>query len=152
MKGGSVAHPADDLEEALRQRGRPLLEQRHVGVHRQQTQLPVLLSALKALDQTQREERSEQALETKARRWEPLWGSEHTLRQQSQEAVGDVRLHLVSDQQEDCVHCPDEPGVVRGICTLVYRKINTFRSVTLFLRDPMACYFMDIYIYIYIYI
>ena len=73
-------------------------------------------------------------LESKARRWEPLWRSEHTLRQQSQEAIGDVRLHLVSDQQEDCVHGPDEPGVVRGICTFVYRKINTFRNVTLFLK------------------
>ena len=55
MKVGSVAHPADDLEEALRQPGGLLLEQGHVGVHRQQPQLLVLLSALKPLGQTHRE-------------------------------------------------------------------------------------------------
>lgn len=47
MGGSSAAHPADDLEEALRQLGRPVLEERQVGLHSKQPQLSVLLNAVR---------------------------------------------------------------------------------------------------------
>lgn len=60
---------------------------------------------------------------------ETLLKDEGTLRQESQEAVLDVRLHLVSHQQEYRVHGLNEPGVVRRICRLVYRKINAIITI-----------------------
>lgn len=113
------AHPADDLEEALRQFARLYSQQRNIRIYSKQPQLPVFLHAVKswAIKEKSALQNSNKYQHQITEHDGISWVCGYlTLRQQFKETVWDVRLHHVSTNWKHCVHGLNEPFIIWSIC------------------------------------